>query len=249
MTSGAAGSKTAELRLGAWCWLLAPIQYLVLQIIAAAAWPRPYSWFYNFISDLGNTACEPFGATTATSTYVCSPLHAVMNSSFVIAGVLTIVGTLLLWRGRYWARRALVAVALSLMVANGLGKLLVGLAPEYQNLALHDLGALNIPIGSIAIVLLGLAMRRTAHGTGIFSLVAGLVGLVAFVLFLAGQQLGLGVGGMERLAEYPAELWLAVVGVLVITTRTGPSRPSKRRTGPQLVGTWKPSRRNDGLKD
>ncbi|GAA1663852.1 DUF998 domain-containing protein [Fodinicola feengrottensis] len=214
--------KTTLVRVGAWCWLLAPIQFLVLQIIAAAAWAHPYNWFDNYISDLGNTVCGPIKLTGATSTYICSPLHGVMNTAFILAGVLTILGTVLLWRGRYWTRRVLVAVALCLLVANGLGKVLVGFAPENVNLALHGVGALNIPIGSIAAVLLGLAMLRTDRAAGIFSLVVGVVGFVAFVLFGGGQYLGLGAGGMERLAEYPAEIWLGVIGVLAIVGRPKP---------------------------
>jgi hypothetical membrane protein len=218
------GTTSTAVRLGAVCWLLAPIQYLVLQIIAAAAWTRPYSWFDNYISDLGNTACGPFSATPTAPSYVCSPLHAVMNSSFVIAGVLTVLGAILLWRGRYWVRRTLVAVGLCLMIGNGLGKLAVGLAPENENIALHALGALNIPIGSIAIVLLGLAMLKTTRVIGIFSLVVGVLGFVSFVLFVGGHYLGLGIGGMERLAEYPAEIWLGVLGVVAFANR-GVSKP------------------------
>lgn len=201
-------------RVGALCWLLAPVQFLVAQIVAAAAWPRPYDWFANYISDLGNTLCGPFGLTSATSAYVCSPLHSVMNGSFVVAGILTVAGTILLWR--YWPARAMLATGLAFLLVNGIGKILVGLGPENVNLGLHGLGALNIPAGGVATILIGLAIRRTSRRSGIFALVVGVVSLVGFVLFLTGRYLGLGAGGMERVAEYPAEIWQAVVGFAVL---------------------------------
>jgi hypothetical membrane protein len=46
-----------------------------------------------------------------------------------------------------------------------------------------------------------------------FSILCGLVGLVALVLFASKDYAGLGVGGMERLIVAPVLLWAIVVGV------------------------------------
>src|ERR1700737_1918360 len=89
-------------RLGAVCWLLTG-EYFVARPIVAAAWPRPYSYLHNYISDLGNTACGPFAYSQTTSVYVCSPLHPLMNASFVVVGLLTVAGAVLTWRA--WPRR------------------------------------------------------------------------------------------------------------------------------------------------
>src|SRR3954451_20887194 len=67
---------------GGIAFVLATVQYAVAQIVAASAWNPPYDWMKNFISDPGNTACGPF-SVHGPATYVCSPLHAVMNGSFI----------------------------------------------------------------------------------------------------------------------------------------------------------------------
>jgi hypothetical protein len=39
-------------------WILATLQYGIVQVIVASAWHHPpYSWLNNYISDLGNTVC------------------------------------------------------------------------------------------------------------------------------------------------------------------------------------------------
>ena len=76
--------------LGSVQWTLYPeglavgacLQYYVVQLIVALAWRVPYSWNGNTISDLGNTMCGKYG-----SRVVCSPLHGIMNVSFVALGV------------------------------------------------------------------------------------------------------------------------------------------------------------------
>ena len=81
---------------GGACWAVGAVQYAAAQVVAAGAWTRPYSLKNNYISDLGNTACGMFHVPHGTPYYVCSPSHAVMNASFIIFGVLTITGALLL---------------------------------------------------------------------------------------------------------------------------------------------------------
>ena len=52
-------------------------------------WPRPYNISRNTISDLGNTACG-----TWKGRYVCSPLHDLMNGSFIALGITMLLGAL-----------------------------------------------------------------------------------------------------------------------------------------------------------
>ena len=40
-----------------------------------------------------------------------------------------------------------------------------------------------------------------------------IVGLVATALLVSGHDVGMGIGGMERLAAYPLPLWLMGAGV------------------------------------
>ena len=152
---------------GLWWWLVGRAGRWVSfstrwrSSLVAAAWTRPYSLKSNYISDLGNTACGMFHVPHGTPYYVCSPDHGLMNASFALLGVLTIAGALLL--RRIWPAGHLASWALALWILSGIGKIIVGLVPENTHIGLHLLGALNVPLGSIAILLLSLAIRRTSR--------------------------------------------------------------------------------------
>jgi hypothetical membrane protein len=219
------GAGRAAVVAGGACWAIGVVQYAVAQIVAAAAWTRPYSLKNNYISDLGNTACGMFHVPHGTPYYVCSPDHGAMNASFVVFGVLTIAGALLL--RRIWPTGRLARWALVLWILSGLGKIIVGLVPENTHIGLHLLGALNVPLASVAILLLSLAIRRTSHTIAVTGIVVAVVGLVGSFLSTAGEfagsslYVGLGVGGAERLASYPGSLWMLLIGVIAMFfTRT-----------------------------
>jgi hypothetical membrane protein len=188
--------------VGGFLWIVAMVQFFVAQCVVASHWRVPYSWRDNYISDLGNTACGDFMAH-----YVCSPLYGMMNASFIIAGLLTITGVGLL--RSVWPETGLAAVGVLLVILTGAGKVLVGVAPENENLALHMIGALNLPLGSVAILLLALTIRHTR--LGMFGIVCAVFGLLGLAMALFAPQL-LGAGGTERLAGYPADIWLFVAG-------------------------------------
>lgn len=211
--------RTLLEQLGGLAWILGVFQYFVVQVVVAAGWTSHYSLHDNYISDLGNTACGPFAVPHGPVLQVCSPGHAAMNTSFVITGILTIVGAILL--RTTWPARRIATAATVLWVIAGLGKIVVGVVPENTDTGLHLLGAFNIPITSIAILLLGLAYRRTAPGQAASAIVLAILGLVGTILSTAGQffpvlYLGLGVGGAERLAGYPGNLWMLITGALVV---------------------------------
>jgi hypothetical membrane protein len=219
--------------IGGTIWILATLQYGVVQVIVASAWHHPpYSWLNNYISDLGNTVCGQFAVPHGTAAYVCSPMHSTMNASFIVSGLLTITGAIAL--RRFWPQRRLPTVALVLWVITGLGKILVGLSPENKNVDLHLLGALNIPVGCIAILLLSLSIRQVNRAVSITGIMLAIVGLAGTVLSTAGQfagsslYLGLGVGGMERVSDYPASLWVLMIGIIAVLS-AGTPRASVRQ--------------------
>ena len=75
--------QTVEVAAGGLCWLLS-LEFFVGQAVAQAAWTgAPYTLVNNEVSDLGITVCE-----TVKGQYLCSPLHTLMNASFILAGVL-----------------------------------------------------------------------------------------------------------------------------------------------------------------
>jgi hypothetical membrane protein len=205
-------------RLGALAWILAA-QFFVAQIVVASAWTGPFSLRTRMISDLGNTACGP--ARRPVPAVHCSPRHAVMNASFVIVGI-TMAGGALLTRRTFrntWPRR----LAVALFVAAGAGVVLVGLYPENENARNHLVGAgVNFVAGNTALMLFGLSLPQSHSHPWLrwFSVAAGLGGLIATMLIVLHRDLGLGPGGIERVAAYTTASWQIVAG-LVLWPRAG----------------------------
>lgn len=192
--------------LGPLVWMLC-VQYLAVQLITAAAWPGGYSWRLNLISDLGNTACGPYAGR-----YVCSPEHFVMNLSFIMLGLTMAAGSLLIYQEFTENRRSL--IGFSLMGLAGFGTAFVGLFPENVNSLLHGVGAfLGLLVGNLSLILLAWALQRVNFRLRLYTLLSGLLSTLAFGLFVANVNLGLGQGGMERLVSYPQTIWLVLFGL------------------------------------
>ncbi|WP_447039651.1 DUF998 domain-containing protein [Streptomyces sp. DSM 118878] len=196
------------------------MQFFVIHGIAESAWARPYSWARNNISDLGNAHCalqpEP------EPRYICSPEHGLMNVSFIALGVLLVAGAALIG-GALWRGGRAAAVARLLLASAGMGFVLAGLAPADVNENQHVLGALLImAAGNIGLVLAGFALAEhiptpLRWGTSLL----GATAITALGLFLSRHYLGLGMGGMERVAALPLLVWALAVGVRGVIRRAG----------------------------
>ena len=180
-------------------------QYFVVQAMVASRWSPPYSLRTNTISDLGNTECGRFSTRA-----VCSPLHGLMNVSFVVLGTTMAAGSFLIYdfaRARHRSGWGFGAMALA-----GLGVVLVGLFPENTVSALHGIGAaLPFTVGNVAVVALALTLPLP-RSLQALSVLAGIVALVALVSYTSHHDWGLGAGGIERVVAYPQTVWLVVVG-------------------------------------
>jgi hypothetical membrane protein len=215
--------------VGAAAWILTLLMFAA-EAITMWAWPRRYSFSGNTISDLGSTSCGTLLGAARDGVYVCSPQHAVMNTAFVAVGVLTAIGAFLL--RPHWPPSPLTTWGLGTIAASGAGSVLIGLATSDQNLPVHVFGALLQVPGAIGPLLLALAMRPGAERA--FSSAMGILGGVASVLFLAGVHLGIGPGGMERLAFEPLTFWTGVTGALMFIGRA-PAIAGKPRSGAERV--------------
>jgi hypothetical membrane protein len=220
---------TATVRRGAALLVLGTVQFFVMHLIVQGAWTQPlYSWWDNYISDLGAIHCAP-----VLGTYVCSPWHTAMNASFILQGVLLLAGVLLttgawstLGRSRFW--RAMAAVA-------GLSWIIVGLVPEDVNLTGHSIGALPIFIlGNVALIVAGTSKStRNRPGVRVLALLLGIAGLLGFVLtaVAATHPDGpLGIGFAERVTVFPLQIWALAAGIsiLIRPSRPLPGRPAAR---------------------
>jgi hypothetical membrane protein len=195
-------------RRGACLWVCC-LQYFAAEAIAAAGFRGEYSFRRNFISDLGAASCGD-GAG-------CSPLHALMNASFVLQGALIFAGAVLVWP---LFPKGLARLALGLIAASGAGVAVVGLAPEDAAPGWHYLGAAeNLLLTNAGAALLGVALlreRRPRRAVGLLSLAFGVLGLAGLAGLASGFDFGLGVGAIERVAAYPFPLWIAGMGVWLL---------------------------------
>lgn len=192
--------------LGPVLWI-SSIQYFIIQLIVISAWTVPHSWSDNFISDLGNTECGTYAGLA-----VCSPLHALMNVSFVTFGVTMLAGALILTR--HFSKTKLSTAGFSMMVLAGVGTIFVGVFPENTIGWLHMFGAiLGLGVGNLSVLLLGIGLREIHPALRTYTIASGVVSLSAFILFASGIYLELGRGGMERMVSYPFTVWMIVFGL------------------------------------
>ena len=198
----------ATARTGAFLLLLGPLVSWAAEFITAAAWQDPpYSPLHNWVSHLGLTG----PAQTAFGQVGNSPLGAVMDAGWVIYGVLLIVGTLLVFDLRKGARPIVIVV---LAVLAGVGVSLVGLFQGSNEnvanglIAFHTFGAQGVMLaGNAMAIVVGANGSRIGldDGRSTSSLVLGIVGLVAFPLFMVDVFTGWmwNIGMFERGVIYP----------------------------------------------
>jgi hypothetical membrane protein len=197
---------------GATLWLVATVQFVVAMAVVQTAFTPSYSLSGNAISDLGITVCGSW--PTGSSPVVCSPWHLTFDISIIVFGALIVLGAILV-RTAFPSRRS-ASVGLGALALAGFGAIGVGLYPENVQLTVHVVSAsIAFVLGNLSLIILGVAMFRDTRWDGYrgYTMLSGLVGLVAFVLFATGVYLGLGLGGMERLVAAPILLWSVVAAV------------------------------------
>src|SRR5579862_784774 len=193
---------------------IASVQFFITMLLVALAWPTHYSILNNTISDLGNTACGVYGGR-----YVCSPRHAWMNVSFMVLGITMIVGSVLIYHEFRKSRGS--TVGFSFMGIGGFGTILVGIFAENTISSLHVIGAtLPFVIGNLALMILGFSLDMP-RSLRIYTILSGVVSLAASLLFITHHYLGLGIGGMERLAANLQTVWLIVFGIYISKNHFG----------------------------
>jgi hypothetical membrane protein len=206
-------ATTPVVMFGAICWTLS-VLYFPAQAVVQAASARPYSLATNLISDLGNTACGPT---------VCSPLHGLMNATFIAVGVLHVAGALATQQAWPSGRQRTLNAALlwrrlgaALLVVAGIGLLQAGMAPENVDPAVHKTSALmGLASLNAGMLVLGLLTLPLVRRIGVAAIVAGTVGGLGLLLLLSSAP-GLPPGITERLADYPGAAMIVVLGALLL---------------------------------
>lgn len=202
-----------RIRVGAALLVLGTVQFAVAHAVAQSAWPTPYSWTDDYISDLGAVTCG------SAADAVCSPLHAVANVAFVLQGVLLISGTVL--TGAAWTASRGRRVWRGLLVASGVSWIVVGLVPADVDGTVHAAAALpGFVVSNVALLVAGASTstrhrpvcRRAATGLG----VVGVVGLVVLGLASGWPGTPVGIGAAERLVVFPHQIWALTAGVALL---------------------------------
>ncbi|WP_338749052.1 DUF998 domain-containing protein [Janibacter alittae] len=208
---------TTRYRLGGVLLLLAGL-YFVGEAWAATGWEgRPYRWTVDAISELGvpetrSAGGDPFAATK----------HAVMNATFVATGLRVLIAGLVL--APFVPRRARRSV-LGLVIAYGLGTVIVGLFPTGMPSAradVHGVGAvLTILGGSLLLLALAVSLSGSHRRMSLITAALGLLSLTGSVCGVLGIG---GFGLVERIAVYSVLVWQVLAGIAIVLgrPRTGP---------------------------
>jgi len=156
------------------------IEFILGMTIAETLYPE-YSVSLNYISDLGV-------GTTAL----------LFNSSVFLLGLLVLVGA-------YFIQRAFDYKILSICLAlTGIGAMGVGLFPETAGTIHGIVSLITFLFGALSAVV-SYKLQKTFLSC--FAVLLGIMSLAALGLFISGNYLGLGKGGMERMIVYPTLLW------------------------------------------
>lgn len=222
--------------------LTATALYFLAEFVVARAWTRPYDWSANMISDLGVPEClgdlTRDGGLAVADRYVCSPWHAVMNSTFVLVGALGVGAALALapLLPRPWRR-----ITVALATVNGLALACVGLFPgsagEFPDgprarIVVHPIAAYVEHVSGLALMAIAvLLLARTRPAlAAVAAVLIAVSGIAALVIPWANP---LGPGGTERAAIDPFLWWRCLLGLALLTSAVRRSRrTADRSTGP-----------------
>lgn len=217
-----AARHPAQSRAAGALLIAGPLIFLLTEFITAAAWTNPpYSYTYHFISNLG-----VHGPSTLFGQYMYSPLAWLMNTGFVLFGIVIFAGILLLRGLSGWRRWAALVPAILLAV----GGVLLGMFPGSGEALkdgtgdFHSMGAFAGFIGANMLAIILGSMRRRVGLAPQMSRVlvtVGVIGLLSTALYLAmiisssGESVIGIIGLIERGATHPFLIGLLCTGVAI----------------------------------
>ncbi|MFI9537649.1 DUF998 domain-containing protein [Nocardia fusca] len=182
-------------------WVLV-FGYLLAELVTATAWESAYSFRHHTVSDLGITTCTP---------HACSPLHLLMNATFVALGLVTIAGAVVFRNYIPHGPRQWSVVALAVVI--GLSTAATGFFPSDDGIVLHVLAVLPAFVSRhIVLILLAIWLWKHRRLAALWSAFCASAGIVGAVLMMIGLQVGM----TERLVLYPLPTWMAVTGAAIV---------------------------------
>lgn len=187
---------------------------LPVEIAAMIGSRAPYSPVHQTISDLAATRCTSIGYPSGP-VEVCSPLHAALNASWLVAGLALVLAAIALRRIPVSAGRGRPRLASALLVVMGVSTVLTGLVPLDVDLVLHSLVSLPaILVGPSAVALAIVTWaRREWMPAALVLAVLGTGAGIAVVLTLNGFGI---LGLLERFAVWTPVIGAGALGVLLV---------------------------------
>jgi hypothetical membrane protein len=212
-------SKT-KVRTGTILFIIAPTIYFLFEAITAIAWVNPaYSYFTNFISDLGVPVLTEFNGRI-----VNSPLHPFMNLGFTMYAILFVAAHSLVIQ-ILPAKKKKIAMALSIIY--GFSIILVAIFPGYDwmGATLHTWGAFSaFLLGNITLMIYGSHFKQAVNAKWfpIVSTILGVTGLAGFMGMMIIRDYP---GFFERMGVYPFMIWSIITGILLLINTSDKREP------------------------
>jgi hypothetical membrane protein len=186
-------------RIAGLLFIVAVVQYVLVIVISESIYPN-YSVMEQMVSELGDWSLAGNNA-------------AIFNTSAILWSILFIAGT-------FYIHRVLKnRLFTSLLAICGVGSIVPGFVALNISFEVHGLFAMVAFISAAASAIM--TYKFVKSPLSYISVILGVATLSAMGLFMLGQGdsaffLGLGLGGMERLALYPILFWMLGFGGYLI---------------------------------
>ena len=195
--------KTENTKYGSYAFVIAGIYFLLAEFVSAVSTGLPLFEVYtqNTISALGVPG------------YI-SPIDWLMNSGFIVLGVLLIIGFHmgLSSRIKKWK-----AIEYSLTFVTALGLFII--AAIHAGNPIHQIGALMAIVGGGVLLMTAAFALDTSKSYKIASFSLGLIAilfLIVMIIFMGNPQLEIIEAVPERISVYALILWSFLTGVYLI---------------------------------
>ncbi len=195
--------KTENTKYGSYAFIIAGIYFLLAEFVSAVSTGLPLFEVYtqNTISALGVPG------------YI-SPIDWLMNSGFIVLGVLLIIGFHMGLSSRIKKWKA-IEYALTFVTALGL----FIIAAIHAGNPIHQIGALMAIVGGGVLLMTAAFALDTSKSYKIASFSLGLIAivfLIVMIIFMGNPQLEIIEAIPERISVYALILWSFLTGVYLI---------------------------------
>ena len=195
--------KTENTKYGSYAFIIAGIYFLLAELASAVYTGLPLFEVYtqNTISALGVPG------------YI-SPIDWLMNSGFIVLGVLLIIGFHMGLSSRIKKWKA-IEYALTFVTALGL----FIIAAIHAGNPIHQIGALMAIVGGGVLLMTAAFALDTSKSYKIASFSLGLIAilfLIVMIIFMGNPQLEIIEAIPERISVYALILWSFLTGVYLI---------------------------------